>query len=120
MRKLRYLTDSYDEKIERIHAIDAPFNFVFITDMHNRLNELEQKEHNEEWKPANKTFAVDAVESIAYILERCNGIRFVVSGGDIGNDYDPDPQAIRDSDREIMNALYRLPVSAREKTGSSK
>lgn len=110
MNKLCYLTDFYDEKIKKINDIDAPFNFVFITDMHNRLSEQALKSRNLDIKPANISFAVDAVDSIAYILERCKGISFVVSGGDIGNDYDHDSKAIRDSYREIMGALYRLPV----------
>lgn len=38
MRDLSFLTDSYDEKIERIHNLKAPLNFVFITDQHNRMN----------------------------------------------------------------------------------
>ena len=40
MKDLRYLTDSYGEKIARIKAIGAPLNFLFITDQHNRLNAL--------------------------------------------------------------------------------
>ena len=32
-----YPIDDYDEKIERIKAIDAPLNFVFITDTHHRF-----------------------------------------------------------------------------------
>ncbi len=94
MKDLRYLTDSYDEKIKRINAIDAPLNLVFITDMHNGLS----------------AHATDAVESIRYILDRCPGISMVISGGDIGNDYHPDPHMIRASQHEIMDALYRLPV----------
>ena len=39
MEDIGYLTDHYDEKIERIKRIGAPLNFVFITDQHNRLNE---------------------------------------------------------------------------------
>lgn len=110
MEKLRYLTDRYDEKIKRINAIAAPFNLVFITDMHNRLNELDFRWQNIPFVPAEKSFAVNAVESIEYILQRCPQISYVVSGGDIGNDYDPDPQAIRESHREIMAALHSLSV----------
>ncbi len=32
MRDIRYLTDSYDEKIKQINDFGAPLNFVFITD----------------------------------------------------------------------------------------
>jgi len=110
MSKLSYLTDSYDAKIKRINDIDAPFNFVFITDMHNRLNELDFKDRNIDIKPANISFAVDTVDSIQYILDRCKGIDYVISGGDIGNDYDPDKKAIRDSIKEIMSALHSLSV----------
>lgn len=109
MEKLRYLTDSYDEKIRRINDIGAPFNFVFITDIHSRLIEQALKEAGRPATPANIAFSVDAVDSIAYILERCKGISFIVSGGDIGNDYAYDPKEIRDSYREIMASLFRLP-----------
>ncbi len=110
MGKLSYLTESYDEKIKRIHAIGAPFNFVFITDMHNRLNELDFTYNNVPFEPAERSFAVNTVESIEYILQRCPQISYVISGGDIGNDYDPDPKAIRDSYVEIMDALHALSV----------
>ena len=39
MSDLRYLTDHYDEKIQKILDFNAPLNFVFITDQHNRMNE---------------------------------------------------------------------------------
>lgn len=110
MKELSYLTDSYDEKIKRVNDIAAPFNFVFITDMHNRLNELNFEYHNIPYEHAGMSFAVNTVESIEYILQRCPQISYVISGGDIGNDYDPDPEAIRDSYREIMGALHKLSV----------
>lgn len=110
MGKLSYLTDSYDEKIKRVNAIAAPFNFVFITDMHNRLNELNFEYHNIPYEHAEVSFAVSAVQSIEYILQRCPQISYVISGGDIGNDYDPDPKAIRESYKEIMAALHSLSV----------
>ncbi len=34
----------------------------------------------------------------------------VVNGGDIGNDYDPDPAGVRTAHREIMDAFYSLSV----------
>ena len=94
MRNVSYLTSSYDEKIDRIKAIDAPLNFIFITDQHNEFR------HS----------TVEAVESMNYILERCPEISCVISGGDIGNDYDPLPEGFRKSVRDMMDALYRLPV----------
>lgn len=106
---LRYLTDHYEAPIARIRALDAPLNFLFITDMHNRLHEYAYREAcPEDPEPSEK--AVDAIASIQYILDRCPGIRFVISGGDIGNDYDPDPDRVRASHREVMEALYRLSV----------
>ena len=59
MNKLSYLTDSYDAKIKRVNDIAAPFNFVFITDIHNRLNELNFIYHNIPFKPAEISFAVN-------------------------------------------------------------
>ena len=40
MHDTKYLTDHYDEKIKRINDIDAPINFVFITDMHHNMNRM--------------------------------------------------------------------------------
>ena len=105
MSDLAYLTKHYDEKIRRIKEIGAPLNFVFITDEHNRLNEWAS--HGE---PGKFELAVNAINSIQYILDRCPEISFVVSGGDMGNDYDPDPERMRASHREVMDALYRLSV----------
>lgn len=39
MKNVSYLTDHYDEKIKKIKEINAPLNFVFITDEHNRIGE---------------------------------------------------------------------------------
>ncbi len=94
MDAYRYLTDHYDEKIETINRLGAPLNFIFITDQHNDL--------------ANSV--VPAVESMRYILDRSPGIRFLVSGGDIGNDYHPDPGEMRASHRRIMDAMYGLGI----------
>ena len=38
MKDLRYLTDSYEEGIRRIREINAPLNFIFMADQHNRIN----------------------------------------------------------------------------------
>lgn len=113
MQDLRYLTDHYDEKIRKIKEIGAPLNFVFITDMHNRLNEFAN-----EGKNGTFELAVNAIDSIRYILERCPEITFVVNGGDLGKDYDPDPDRIRFAHREVMDALYRLPVPVHSCVGN--
>ncbi len=105
MDELKYLTDSYDEKIKRINEIGAPLNFIFITDQHNRLNALGARQDGRPYE-----LAANAINSMRFILERCPGIRFVVSGGDIGCDYDPNPENIRASYRETMDALYSLPI----------
>lgn len=108
MNDIRYLTDHYDEKIARIKEIGAPLNFVFFTDAHNRLN------HGGTGRAADSTapyeLAKNHIASIQYILDRCPGICCVVNGGDIGNDYDHDPKAIRDSYKEVMDAFYALSV----------
>ena len=108
MRDLSYLTDHYDEKIRQIRDFDAPLNFIFITDQHNRMNQY-AVEYGILDLPGYE-LGVDAVDSMRYILDRCPNIRCVVSGGDSGNDYHPDPAAVRASHQEIMDALYRLPV----------
>lgn len=110
MEDISYLTDHYDKKIERIKQINAPLNFVFITDQHNRLNE-----HDKGWAIRTTdtlTFelARNHIRSIQYILDRCPEIGFVVSGGDVGNDYDPDVEAYKFSVREVYDELYKLSV----------
>ena len=102
---LRYLTDSYDEKIARIKAIAAPLNFLYITDEHNRMNHMTAA-------PAGRPYelAANHIDSMHYILERCPEITFAVNGGDIGNDYNRDPDMVRASHKEVMDALYRLPI----------
>ncbi len=98
MENLRYLTDSYDPKIARIKEIGAPLNFIFITDQHYGIYP--------EGNPLN------AVKSMGYILERCPEISFIVSGGDHGNDYDPDPAGLRLTQIDMMNAMcaHGIPV----------
>ncbi len=93
---LCWLTESYDAKIQRILALDAPLNFIFVTDAHNRIHDQGDP--------------VAAVRSMQYILDRCPAIRFVVNGGDNGNDYSPDPAELRASQADYMNALYALSV----------
>ena len=109
MRELSYLTDQYQDKIEAVNRFAAPLNFVFITDPHNRMNEFSVKEGRVEGMTEYE-YAVNAAGSIQYILDRCPGISMVINGGDIGNDYHPDPQAIRETQREYMEALYELSV----------
>ncbi len=107
MQKINYLTDHYDAKIQKINAYQAPLNFVFITDQHNRLNQ-----YITTWDKTKRStdyeLASNAIASIQYIIDRCPGISCVISGGDIGCDYNPDPNKIRASHQEVMDALYRL------------
>ena len=109
MKDLSYLTDHYDEKIKKIKEINAPLNFVFVTDMHHRLHEYFMPEHPE-LPPDYFELATDSLDSIQYILDRCPEILCVVNGGDVGNDYDPNPEKIRKSHREVMESLYNLSV----------
>lgn len=102
MRDIRYLTDSYYKKIERIRKIGAPLNFVFITDMHNRMNSNDGTQVYE--------LASDHIRSIQYILDRCDNIGFIISGGDVGNDYDEDAECYKASVREVYEELYKLSV----------
>ena len=54
--------------------------------------------------------AADHIRSIQYILDRCPGISYVISGGDIGNDYDKKREGILLAAGEVMDALYALSV----------
>lgn len=90
MNSVSYLTDHYDEKIQKIQRINAPLNFVFITDQHNRMNQYAKE--NGIVNLTGYELAVNAIDSIQYILDRCPNISCVISGGDIGNDYHPDPR----------------------------
>jgi len=108
LRDISYLTDHFDEKIKRIRELDAPLNFVFITDMHNRLNQYAVK--NGHVDLTDYELGIDAVTSIRYILDRCPGIGCVICGGDIGCDYNPDLEEKRFAHEEIMGALHSLPV----------
>ena len=95
---IRYLTDGYDEGIARLKAIDAPLNFVFITDVHHRLESDGRLDLS----------SIPAIQSIEYILQRVPNIQCVVSGGDVGDDYNPDPDKYRATFKEYMDALYAL------------
>ena len=61
MADIRYLTNRYDEKIKEILDFDAPLNFVFITDQHNRMNE-----YTTTWDKTKTKFelAANHIESI--------------------------------------------------------
>ncbi|MBQ4607327.1 MAG: hypothetical protein IJB15_11510, partial [Clostridia bacterium] len=109
MKDLRYLTDSYEEGIRRIREIDAPLNFIYMADQHNRMNELSANRRDPD-NPPPFELAADAIDSMQYILDRCPNISMVICGGDIGDDYDPDPEKVRASHKEVMDAFYRLSV----------
>ena len=110
MRDLHYLTDHYDEKIARIKAIGAPLNFVFITDQHNRMNSFTNEWMHNPDNEHTREYAADAIRSIQYILDRCPEISMVVSGGDVGNDYYPEPERYKASVKEVYDELYKLSV----------
>ena len=110
MRDLSFLTDHYGSGIARINAIDAPINFVFITDMHNRMNEYAVAEKI--FPGPDFEYAADHVRSIQYVLDRCPGIQCVISGGDVGNDYDENVEKYLFSLQEIGDALHNLSVPA--------
>ena len=64
MNDISYLTDFYDEKIEQIKKLDAPLNFVFYTDPHNRLSEWDCPKHPD--------YAPTDFESAEKILTKAN------------------------------------------------
>ena len=117
MDDLRFLTNSYDDKIARIKSIKAPLNFVYITDEHNRLNQYTLEKDGSK-HPGEYELAVNAIRSIQYLLDRCPEIRFVINGGDVGNDYNKDPKAIRESFQEVFDALYSLSVPVHNCVGN--
>ena len=110
MRDLSYLTDSYDEKIERIHSLKAPLNFVFITDQHNRMNFYDENFKAGRSEKVPYELAADHIRSIQYILDRCPEIDYVICGGDVGDDYHPDKDLYKQSVREVYEELYKLTV----------
>lgn len=109
MKDLRYLTDSYDKGIKRILEIDAPLNFIFMTDQHNGMNEMDARGKNP-GNPGSYELASDAIDSMQYILDRCPNISMAICGGDIGDDYHPDIKKVREYHRDVMDAFYRLSV----------
>ncbi len=108
MKDLSYLTDHYDEKIEKVKAIGAPLNFIFYTDPHNGLSEHDCPKHPD-YAPTDFESAVDALESMRYIMDRVK-IDCLVCGGDIGCDYAKTGEKAHQTFHEIMDAMYSLPV----------
>ncbi|MBE6930915.1 MAG: hypothetical protein E7463_11590 [Ruminococcaceae bacterium] len=116
MKDLSFLTGSYDKGIERINSIGAPINFLFITDAHNRMIEYAVAEKivpGPKWE-----LAVDHINSMQYIIDRCPGIQCVISGGDMGNDYDESTEKYLFSLQEVADALHSLSVPAYCITGN--
>ncbi len=109
MKDLSYLTDFYDEKIQRVKEIGAPLNFIFYTDPHNRLSEWDCPKHPD-YAPTDFESAVDTIRSMNYILERLPELDCLVCGGDLGCDYNTDPQKMHESIEETMDELYKLPI----------
>ncbi len=79
MGDVRYLTDYYDEKIRRIQEINAPLNFVLITDLHAAPDRTE----------VGVVYAstLRQIQSIRYVLDRCK-VDFLICGGDAADDGD--------------------------------
>ena len=46
-KDLSYLTDYYDEKIERVKKLNAPVNLIFYTDPHNELLQWDCPKHDD-------------------------------------------------------------------------
>lgn len=109
MNDLSYLTDSYDDKIQRIRQINAPLNFIFFTDPHNGLTEWDCPKHPD-WKPDQWCSPVNAAASMQYIIDRIPNLQCVVCGGDLGCDYHSNPAEAHKSIQEMMDALYQLSV----------
>ncbi len=109
MEDLRYLTDSYDRGIARIRQINAPLNFIFITDCHNRMNQYDADFTASRPEAKKYELAADHIRSMRYIIDRCP-IDFAVCGGDVGDDYHPDAAVYKASVREVYDALYALNI----------
>ena len=90
-KDLRYLTDFYDAKIEKVKRIDAPLNFIFFTDPHNGLTEWDCPKHDD-YAPTDYASGIDAAKSMQYIIDRLPQLKCVVCGGDLGCDYNDDPK----------------------------
>lgn len=108
-KDLSYLTDHYDEKIEKVKKINAPLNFIFYTDPHNGLTYKDWVDHPE-YGPHAYESAIDTIESMQYIIDRLPNLKCLVCGGDIGNDYAPTGEEAHKSIEEAMEALYKLTI----------
>lgn len=109
MKDLSYLTDHYDEKIEKVKKINAPLNFIFYTDPHNGLSEWDCPKH-EDYSPTDFESAIDTAESMQYIIDRLPNLSCLVCGGDLGCDYNDDPRLAHKSIEDMMKALYKLTI----------
>ena len=109
MRDVSYLYEHYDEKIKRVKEINAPLNFIFYTDPHNRLSEWDCKKHPD-FGPNDFEPTVEIIGSLQYIIDRIPNLQCVVCGGDLGCDYNTDPKEAHRSIEEAMEALYKLSV----------
>lgn len=107
MNDISYLTDFYDEKIEQIKKLNAPLNFIFYTDPHNKLSEWDCPKHPD-YAPTDFESAENAVASIQYIIDRLPNLQCVVCGGDLGCDYNDDPKLAHKSIEDMMDMLYKL------------
>lgn len=110
MRDIEYLTRHYDEKTEQVNKISAELNFIFITDMHNRMNQYDESFEKSRQEDRKYELAADHIRSIQYILDRCPKIKFVVCGGDVGDDYHKDAEIYKSTVREVYDELYKLSV----------
>lgn len=108
-KDLSYLTDYYDEKIERVKKLNAPVNLIFYTDPHNELSQWDCPKHDD-YAEGDFESAIDTVRSMQYIIDRLPSLKCVVCGGDLGNDYNDDPKKAHQSIQNLMNELYRLTI----------
>ena len=106
---ISYLTKYYDEKIEKVKSINAPLNFIFYTDPHNRLSEWDCPK-NPDYLPTDFDLAAVHIASMQYIIDRLPNLKCVVCGGDLGADYHDDPQKAHESIKETMEELYKLTI----------
>lgn len=108
MKDVTYLTKNYDKKIEHIKSLNADVNFLFITDVHSGLNR--QSSQNSKYRsPEDFELSENAIEAMRYVAERCD-IDFALCGGDVGNDYAPTPEGVKEAIGNFYEKLYSLPV----------
>ncbi len=112
IKDLTYLTDYYDEKIQRVKDIDAPLNFIFYTDPHNGLSEFDAKKHPGWYEAHEYESALNSIASLQYIIDRLPGLKCVVCGGDLGCEHYTDPKMAHQSIKDTANALYDLTIPA--------